>query len=317
MKVLLLDPYPKRPWRISKDTSGGYGTANRFGDGLVSRLITWVMAREVDWPPLYCVHTAGVLVDQGHEVEYSRHFDAQKKYDLCLVTSSIVSHETEVAAVAAVAAAGIPVGVIGPLATTISEPYVNVGGFVIAGEPEMYFWKNPIKKESVAELSGVISSGDAVPLDDLPLPAWELVFKSSAPKFGLLGGGRVMLPIAATRGCPYSCSHYCVYPLQQGNKVRLRDAKKIVAEMEHWSDKLGITYFIFRDPVFSINRKHTLKLCEALEESSYKFKFMIETHLNNMDEELAIRLKKSGLEMVKVGIEATSKDTIEQSKRFS
>ena len=58
MKILILDPYPDRPWRISKDTIGGYGTANRFGDGFVSRALTALVASEVDWPPLYAVHTA-------------------------------------------------------------------------------------------------------------------------------------------------------------------------------------------------------------------------------------------------------------------
>jgi len=317
MNILILDPYPNRPWRISKDTIGGYGTANRFGDGWVSRAITWVMAREVDWPPLYAVHTAGVLIAQGHDVEYAREFNDQISYDLCLMTSSIVCHETELAALRNVVAHEIPVGVIGPFATTIFQPYLEAGGFIISGEPEMYFVNNPIGATEPSELSGIIPSGEAVPLDDLPLPAWDIIFKSSPPKFGLLGGGEIMLPIAATRGCPYSCFNYCVYPLQQGRSVRLRDPHKIVEEMEYWADKLGITFFIFRDPVFSINRNHTIEFCEALEKSSRKFKFMIETHLNNMDKELAERLRKLGLEMVKVGIESIAPEAIKESKRFT
>ena len=54
-----------------------------------------------------------------------------------------------------------------------------------------------------------------------------------------------------------------------------------------------------------------------MEESNYKFKFVIETHLNNMDFELVSRLRQSGLEMVKVGIESISPDTIKESKRFA
>lgn len=317
MNILILDPYPNRPWRISKDTIGGYGTANRFGDGLVSRAITWVMAKEVDWPPLYAVQTAGVLVDQGHDVEYSRHFDDKKFYDLCLTTSSIVAHETELAAIKKITALGIPIGTIGPFATTVPSPYIDAGAFVISGEPEMYFMNQPLNPTDLAVLSGILAAGETTSLDDLALPAWDLIFKAAAPKFGLLGGGHVTLPIVATRGCPYSCFNYCVYPLQQGRKVRMRDPQKIVDEMEHWADKLGVTFFIFRDPVFSINRKHTVALCEALERSNHTFKFIIETHLNNLDRELATRLKKLGLEMVKVGIEATNPETIKQSKRFT
>ncbi len=317
MKILVLDPYADRPWRISKDTIGGYGTANRFGDGLVSRAITWVMAREVDWPPLYAVHTAGVLRSQGHEVSYARHLGAGDQYDLCLVTSSMVSHETELGVIGKVRAGGTPVGAIGPLATSVPAPYLDAGAFVVAGEPEMYFLNHPLGTSDGGALQGILEAGDPVPLDDLPLPAWDLIFQAAPPKFGLLGGNHVMLPIAATRGCPYSCFNYCVYPLQQGRVVRLRDPKIIVREMEHWADTLGINFFIFRDPVFSINRQHTLELCDALEETGRKFKFVIETHLNNMDPELAGRLRKLGLEMVKVGVESISPEAIKQSKRFS
>ena len=34
MKILLLDIYREIDYRISKDTSGGYGTGNNFGDGI-------------------------------------------------------------------------------------------------------------------------------------------------------------------------------------------------------------------------------------------------------------------------------------------
>jgi len=32
MRILILDPERNVPYRISKDTSGGYGTGNDFGD---------------------------------------------------------------------------------------------------------------------------------------------------------------------------------------------------------------------------------------------------------------------------------------------
>lgn len=317
MKILVLDPYPVRPWRISKDTSGGYGTANRFGDGLVAGLLTRLMAKEVDWPPLYCVYLLGVLREKGHEVAYSRDWQEAKDYELCFVTSSIVAHETEVEAVRSVASLGTPVGAIGPFATSVPKPYLDAGDFVIGGEPEMYALNTEFTKDSVASLSGVVASGPASDIDSLPWPAWDIIFAASKPRFGLLGKSEVMLPIQATRGCPYSCFEYCVYPLQQGRKVRGREPQKIVEEMIYWQDTLGITLFIFRDPVFSINRKHTLELCEAIEASGRKFSFVAETHLNNIDDELAAKLRDVGLKMIKVGIETVNPDAIEESNRFS
>lgn len=39
MKILILDPEIKVSHRISKDTSGGYGTGNDFGDTMVPKLL--------------------------------------------------------------------------------------------------------------------------------------------------------------------------------------------------------------------------------------------------------------------------------------
>ena len=39
MKILILDIYKKVNYRISKDTSGGYGTGNDFGEGFVAQYL--------------------------------------------------------------------------------------------------------------------------------------------------------------------------------------------------------------------------------------------------------------------------------------
>ena len=39
MKILILDPERKEPYRISKDTSGGYGTGNDFGDTFIPKFL--------------------------------------------------------------------------------------------------------------------------------------------------------------------------------------------------------------------------------------------------------------------------------------
>ena len=75
---------------------------------------------------------------------------------------------------------------------------------------------------------------------------------------------KTAIPITATRGCPYSCFNYCTYPLQQGRKVRFRSVKNVVDEIKHWMETLGTNKFIFRDPVFSINRNYTIELCKEI-----------------------------------------------------
>ena len=42
MNILILDVYPKTPYRISKDQNGAYGTANNYGDGFISRILRFI-----------------------------------------------------------------------------------------------------------------------------------------------------------------------------------------------------------------------------------------------------------------------------------
>ena len=74
MKFLLLDVYPKKPYRINKDQNGGYGTANNygFGNSFISRILRKIVKDSVDFPPHYIVQTAGELIKNGYEVKYSR-----------------------------------------------------------------------------------------------------------------------------------------------------------------------------------------------------------------------------------------------------
>ena len=100
----------------------------------------------------------------------------------------------------------------------------------------------------------------------------------------------------------YKCFKYCVYPLQQGRKVRQRSIKGIIDEIKYWKKKYSVKNFIFRDPVFSINRKHTIELCNALIQEKININFVAETHLNILDSDLIKLLKKAGLIGIKVGI---------------
>ena len=93
---------------------------------------------------------------------------------------------------------------------------------------------------------------------------------------------KTAIPILASRGCPYSCFNYCTYPLQQGRKVRYRSIENIIDEIKYWKKNLNTNKFIFRDPVFSINRKFTEQLCKRIIEDKLDIVFLVETHLNNL-----------------------------------
>ena len=105
--------------------------------------------------------------------------------------------------------------------------------------------------------------------------------------------------------------------MQQGRKVRARSVENIINEIKYWQKELGANKFVFRDPVFSINRKHTIQFCNEVINQKLNISFMVETHLNNLDDEMIGLLKSAGLELVYVGVESSSHVVLKDMKRFT
>ncbi len=314
MKILILDPYKETNYRISKDTSGGYGTGNNFGDTLIPIVLKKMLKKVHDWPPMHAAYTFAVLEKKGHEVGFSKELPKNLEiYDFFIVASSIVCCETELKIIEQIRKLNKKVFVIGPFATYNPDSYQKAGATVIQGEPEFYFLKNDKYLEDLNKK--ILTFSHDYSLDDLPFPSWQKIIKNNK-NVSKLFGSYSTVPILATRGCPYSCYKYCVYPLQQGRKVRQRSAKLIVDEMEYWKSK-NINMFIFRDPVFSINRKHTIEFCNELINRNLNIKFVIETHLRILDSELIKILKKAGLKAVKVGVESSDENVLKNANRFT
>ena len=314
MNILFIDPYPNVTFRISKDQNGGFGTANDYGDDIFSKFVSSIVKKSINFPPLYAVQSIGELINNGHNVEFSNNFITDSHFDLYVVTSSIVCHETEIAVIKNLKNHNKNIFAIGPFATVMPEPYIDAGATVIKGEPEMFF--HTYKEKEFNKLSKIIENFPVVDLDELSIPGWKVIFKNYVPRMSFLGTGPAV-NINASRGCPYSCFFYCVYPLQQGTKLRLKSSDKLIYEMEYLNKELKVNNFLFRDPVFSIDRKHTLEICDKIIKKNLKFNIGIETHLKNIDFDLADRLKEAGVKLMYVGIESEDIDVRKNSHRAS
>ena len=317
MKINLLDVYPDVPYRISKDQNGSYGTANNYGYGksFISKILRKIVKNSIDFPPHYFVQVAGELKSSGHHVSYTKKVN-DEDYDLYIFASSIVCHETEIKNIINLVKQGQIVLVVGPFATNNPDPYVKAGAKVIKGEPEMFFHKLNKEIDFFKSLPNITDNFPTVPLDELSFPGWDIIFKEYTPKMNFIGAGPA-INIYASKGCPYSCFYYCVYPLQQGRKLRLKSPKKVFDEMLYFNNTLKVNNFIFRDPVFSINREHTVEFCNIIIESKKNFNLCIETHLKNIDNELAALLRKAGVKLVYVGIESIDDDVKKNANRIS
>jgi radical SAM superfamily enzyme YgiQ (UPF0313 family) len=315
LNILVLDPYKQAQHRICKDNAGAYGTANQYGDNFFCKILNFLVRYSDSSPPLYAAQIIGELHSFGHNVEYDQKIP-KKNYDLYIIISSIVCHETEIDVVKKLKSDKKNIIAVGSFATTVPEKYIEAGAKVVSGEPDMFFHNFNYKKEELEKLPNLIKNFKTIDLNELSLPGWEIIFKFTKPKMKFLGPGNSIY-IQSSRGCPYPCFFYCTYPTQQGRKLRFRDSSKILEEMNYFNKKLGVRNFIFRDPVFAISKKHTMELCKKLINNKEKYNICIETHLNNIDEELALNLKTAGVKLIMIGVESGVEEIRKVSHRLS
>ena len=154
-KILILDPEPSVNYRISKDTSGGYGTGNNFGYSIVPKILKSLLKKYSNWPPLFAGYTFSVLKDLGYEVTYSKNLNIDfANFDLFIIISSVVCCETELETIKKLKNKNKKIFAIGPFATNMSNLYINAGATVVMGEPEFFFLENqnlekPFEKQQI------------------------------------------------------------------------------------------------------------------------------------------------------------------------
>ena len=325
MKFLLLDVYPRKSHRLVKDTAGGYGTGNNFGNSLFSRFLNFYVDNSIGMPAIEIMIISSIL-KKKNDVYYTRNLDDKKisECDYIILPSSIIAHETEISAIKKLY--NKKIFVTGIFANVLKNEYSKENTIVVKNEADTFFY-NLSKSDdlNVDTLDKFFRNKDLinqyyspVHLDDFPYPDWGDYSKNYSLKNNFFNlKNKIAVPILATRGCPYSCFHYCTYPLQQGRKVRSRSVENIVGEIKYWQKKLNTNKFVFRDPVFSINKKHTIELCKEIIKQRLNISYMIETHLNNLGEDIIGLLKESGLKLAYVGVESANNFVLNDMKRFT
>ena len=325
MKFVILDAYPKQNHRLIKDTAGGYGTGNDFGKTLFSKLLNVYVDTNIGMPSIEIMIISSIL-KKRNQVHYTRNLNDKeiKSCDFIILPTSIIAHETVLDALSHLKDKKI--FVTGIFATTKREKYLKDNSIVVKNEADTFFYNleksNNLNEEFLNELFNqkdlINDFYSTVQLDDLPYPDWGSYTKKYPLRNDFFSlNQKIAVPLLGTRGCPYSCFFYCTYPLQQGRKVRARSVENIIEEIIYWKKELGTNKFVFRDPVFSINRKHTIEFCKKVIEQKLNITFMVETHLNNMDDEMIPLLREAGLELVYVGVESSSHFVLKDMKRFT
>ena len=205
------------------------------------------------------------------------------------------------------------------------EKYLNAGvDFVIQGEGEITLKElvNTIeKKEDVSIVQGivyrnkdetVVNNKRAVlrDLDELPLPAWDLVDIESYRNIWESAGKKFTLNLVTTRGCPFKCN-WCAKPIY-GNRYNSHSPEYITKHIKHLTKTYDVNRFWMCDDIFGLKPNWVQQFNKELKKQDIAITYYIQSRVDLLLKDDTIdALYTSGLEEVWVGAESGSQTILD------
>ncbi len=305
MKICLFNVNSDKKACINKDFMGGYGWAFDSGKSRPARIINFVKKIGEKIPVMSMGYLASILSEKNHEVQYAE--NAIPSAGLVIMQSSMVDHKAEMEWARRLKKAGKIVGFIGPFSGALPDMFLKECDFIIKGEPEE-------AARRIAEglvPAGILESKAIDNLDTIPFPKWDLFPYESYSYFPALKE-RPFLPVLSSRGCPYTCN-YCPYRVDY--KWRQRSSGNVLDEIGYLIDRYGIKSMLFRDPLFTFDRKRVVEIVRGMLNRGYRIKWACETRLDRVDKELLKLMHSAGLRVMNVGVESYDEDIIKKASR--
>lgn len=135
-------------------------------------------------------------------------------------------------------------------------------------------------------------------IDSIPMPAFDLLPIGS---YYSASTNKVYMKFFTTRGCPYDCS-FCASAPQMN--YRYMSAGKVIEQLKVLVNQLGVEWIEFMDLTFTVSKKRTIELCDAIIQSGIKFDWGCETRADKIDELLILKMKAAGCRKITFGVES-------------
>jgi len=147
-------------------------------------------------------------------------------------------------------------------------------------------------------------------LNELPLPMHNLLPLDDYRMPLIKGPYAFVVP---SRGCPAGCK-YCIKHVSYNYSVRLRSAEDIMAEL--WSlKKLGINNVMMYADLFTVNRDQVMSICQTMIDEKIDMKWMCNSRVDYVDEEMLTMMGKAGCHMISWGIESGSEEVLKRARK--
>jgi anaerobic magnesium-protoporphyrin IX monomethyl ester cyclase len=147
-------------------------------------------------------------------------------------------------------------------------------------------------------------------LDQLPLPAWDLLDIQPYRQSWMRHAGYFSLNLATTRGCPYKCN-WCAKPIY-GNRYNSRSPLEVVREIQVLQNSFDFQHIWFCDDIFGLKPGWVAEFADLLEKKCMSIRFKIQARADLLASESYVRdLARAGCESVWMGAESGSQKILD------
>jgi len=143
-------------------------------------------------------------------------------------------------------------------------------------------------------------------LDQLPLPAWDLL-PNLTKYYRPSCFGFKKLPVASlitSRGCPAGCS-FCAN-VTFGRKYREHSSRYVIQMIKYLHKNYGIKDFAIYDDTFGVRKERLVKLCQMLIKEKLDVVWSSNARIDQITPEILGLMKKAGCWQIAYGIESGS-----------
>lgn len=143
-------------------------------------------------------------------------------------------------------------------------------------------------------------------LDNLPLPAWDLLpsltksYKPTAVNYKSLPS----ISLVTSRGCPGQCA-FCDTRVF-GCRYRVHSVEYVLEAIRHLKTKYQIKDIYFYDDQFTIFKKRLLEICRGLLAKKMRLDWSCQARIGVVDYETMKKMKEAGCWKISFGIESAS-----------
>ena len=144
-------------------------------------------------------------------------------------------------------------------------------------------------------------------LDDIPTLDFSLIEfeKYSGHVHTQLEEKIIAMPLMFSRGCPFNCC-FCASHSIHGKKVRYNSLERIKSDVRIFTEKYHMNVITVWDDNFFVDKAQAIALLDYFMELNLTVEFVNGFPVYRMDDDMAERLKMSGIDVVTLAIESGS-----------